>query len=145
MLHAFFPTGYMWGTRRSTTRFTHVTIVEPVGYTQHATRVENQHPCSQQKSLFCRLMGKPWSTASLAIEASIDVGMSADMIVVFFDCTRMLDRSWLQLSLYLWLLWTLQPSWPTSLKFAVTFTPVGNTHVAFTFHVSWTVYKSLSN
>ena len=60
-----FPAGYMRGTRRLTTRLMCVTILEPAGYTRatrnmHArveinTRVENQHPCSQQKSLFYRL------------------------------------------------------------------------------------------
>ena len=41
-----------------------------------------------------------FTCVSLTIEASVDVGVSANMIVVFFDCMRMLDRSWLQMSLF---------------------------------------------
>ena len=49
------PAGDTRGTCRSTTHFTRVTIMKPTGYTQHTTRVENQCPRSQLKSLFYKL------------------------------------------------------------------------------------------
>ena len=50
---------------------TRVTIMEPAGYTQHTTRVRKINTRAAHRSL-C-FVGLPWSTASLVIEASIDV------------------------------------------------------------------------